>query len=99
MMNPFAPRTYGSLQRVTDRVYIFRNIVNSAVVLGDDAIAVIDTQVNDAAAARLVQAVQACAPQWAALKRDCALRVFQKSFPRAATRSPLREEFPHRSAI
>ena len=58
-MNPFAPRTYGSLQRVTDRVYIFRNIVNSTVVLGDDAIAVIDTQVNDAAAMRLVETVRA----------------------------------------
>jgi cyclase len=53
-MNPFAPRTYGSLHRVTDRVYIFRNIVNSAVVFGDDAIAVIDTQVNDASATRLL---------------------------------------------
>ena len=34
-MNPFAPRTYGSLERVTDRVYIFRNIVNSAVIIGE----------------------------------------------------------------
>ena len=46
-MNPFAPRTYGSLEQVTDRVYIFRNIVNSAVIMGDDAIAVVDTQVNE----------------------------------------------------
>jgi hypothetical protein len=38
-MNPYAPRTYGSLQRVTERVYIFRNIVNSAVILGDDVAA------------------------------------------------------------
>jgi glyoxylase-like metal-dependent hydrolase (beta-lactamase superfamily II) len=57
-MNPYAPRTYGSLQRITDRVYIFRNIVNSAVVLGDAAIAVIDTQVNAALAARLLQQVR-----------------------------------------
>ncbi len=50
--HPYAPRTYGSLQRVTERVYIFRNIVNSAVILGDEAIAVIDTQVNAALAQR-----------------------------------------------
>ena len=53
MNNPFAPRTYGSMQRVTDRVYLFRNIVNSTVVLGDNAIAVIDTQVNEPLATRL----------------------------------------------
>ncbi len=57
-MNPFAPRTYGSLERVTDRVYIFRNIVNSAVIIGDDAIAVVDTQVNEASAERLIQAIE-----------------------------------------
>ena len=57
-MNPFAPRTYGTLQRVTDRVYIFRNIVNSAVVVGDDAVAVIDTQVNETLAARLLRQVR-----------------------------------------
>ena len=57
-MNPFAPRTYGVLQRVTDRVYIFRNIVNSAIVFGDDAIAVIDTQVNDASASRLLHHIR-----------------------------------------
>lgn len=58
-MNPFAPRTYGSLQRVTDRVYIFRNIVNSAIVFGDDAIAVIDTQVNATSARRLLREIRA----------------------------------------
>lgn len=57
-MNPFAPRTYGSLQRVTDRVYIFRNIVNSTVVCGDDAIAVIDTQVNETLATRLLHSIR-----------------------------------------
>lgn len=56
-MNPFAPRTYGSLERVTDRVYIFRNIVNSAVIIGDDAIAVVDTQVNEVLAERLIRAI------------------------------------------
>ena len=58
-MNPFAPRTYGSLQRVTDRVYIYRNIVNSTVVMGDEAVAVIDTQVNETLAERLLQSLRA----------------------------------------
>lgn len=58
-MNPFAPRTYGSLQRVTDRVYIYRNIVNSTVVIGDDAMAVIDTQVNETLAERVLQSLRA----------------------------------------
>src|SRR5256884_9663888 len=54
-MNPFARRTYGVLERVTERVYLFRNIVNSVIVLGDEAVAVIDTQVNAPMAERLVQ--------------------------------------------
>jgi cyclase len=57
-MNPFARRTYGALERVTERVYLFRNIVNSVIVLGDEAIAVIDTQVNEPMAERLVQHVR-----------------------------------------
>ncbi len=58
MNNPFAPRTYGSMQRVTDRVYLFRSIVNSTVVLGDNAIAVIDTQVNEPLATRLLHSIR-----------------------------------------
>jgi glyoxylase-like metal-dependent hydrolase (beta-lactamase superfamily II) len=46
------------LHRVTDRVYIFRNIVNSAVVFGDEAIAVVDTQVNDALAGCLLAQIR-----------------------------------------
>lgn len=57
-MNPFARRTYGALERVTERVYLFRNIVNSVIVLGDEASAVIDTQVNEPMATRLVQQVR-----------------------------------------
>jgi glyoxylase-like metal-dependent hydrolase (beta-lactamase superfamily II) len=56
--NPFARRTYGVLEQITPRVYLFRNVVNSVIVLGDDACAVIDTQVNAPMAARLVQQVQ-----------------------------------------
>lgn len=57
-MQPFAPRTYGVLERVTPRVYLFRNVVNSVVVLGDDAVAVIDTQVNAPMARRLLGRVR-----------------------------------------
>ena len=55
---PFAPRTYGRLERITARVYLFRNVVNSVVVLGDDAVAVIDTQVNAPMARRLLTRVR-----------------------------------------
>jgi len=58
MTNLFAPRRYGALERVTARVYVFRNIVNSIIVLGDAATAVIDTQVNEPMATRLLQAVR-----------------------------------------
>ena len=54
----FAPRTYGRLEQVTPRVYLFRNVVNSVVVLGDDAAAVIDTQVNAPMARRLLTHVR-----------------------------------------
>ena len=55
---PFAPRTYGRLERVTSRVYLFRNVVNSVVVLGDNAVSVIDTQVNVPMARRLLATVR-----------------------------------------
>jgi glyoxylase-like metal-dependent hydrolase (beta-lactamase superfamily II) len=57
-MNPFARRTYGALERVTERVYLFRHVVNSVIVLGDEGTAVIDTQVNEPMAERLVQQVR-----------------------------------------
>ena len=53
--NPFAPRSYGELQKVTDRVYIFRNITNSSFVIGDDGVAVIDTQVSRPTAENLIR--------------------------------------------
>jgi glyoxylase-like metal-dependent hydrolase (beta-lactamase superfamily II) len=56
---PFAPRTYGRLERVTSRIYLFRNVVNSVVVLGDAAVAVLDTQVNAPMARRLLAHVRA----------------------------------------
>ncbi len=56
--NPFAPRQYGELVKVTDRVYLFRNIVNSSIILGDNGVAVIDTQVNQMMGKRLLKAIR-----------------------------------------
>lgn len=56
--NPFAPRKYGELKKVTGRVYIFRNITNSSFVVGDRSVAVIDTQVNLPTAQELLKAVR-----------------------------------------
>lgn len=44
--NPFVPRKYGELQKISERVYIFRNITNSSFVVGDKSVALIDSQVN-----------------------------------------------------
>jgi glyoxylase-like metal-dependent hydrolase (beta-lactamase superfamily II) len=57
--NPFAPRTYGQWEQLTPRVGLWRNIVNSTVFVGERGVAVIDTQVNQALAARLLAAIQA----------------------------------------
>ncbi len=51
--NPFAKRQYGQLEQINQHAYIFRNIVNSTVFVGEKGIAVIDTQVNLALARRL----------------------------------------------
>ena len=56
--NPYAPLQYGALERVTDNVYLFRNIVNSSIVIGDKGVAIIDTQVNQRMARRVLQAVR-----------------------------------------
>ena len=56
--NPYAPLQYGALERVTDNVYLFRNIVNSSIVIGDEGVAIIDTQVNQRMARRVLQAVR-----------------------------------------
>ena len=56
--NPFAPRQYGKLVKVTERVYLFRNIVNSSIIIGDNGVAVIDTQVNQMMARRLYNAIR-----------------------------------------
>ncbi|MEZ0228393.1 MAG: MBL fold metallo-hydrolase, partial [Planctomycetota bacterium] len=58
MENPFGPRTYGKLEPVSSRVFCFRNIVNSALVVGDKGGAIIDTQVNRASARRVLAAAR-----------------------------------------
>lgn len=54
----FPPREYGSLERISDRVFIFRNITNSSFVIGDRSVAVIDTQVNHPSALRLLKCIR-----------------------------------------
>ncbi len=56
--NPFAPRVYGELKKVTGCVYIVRNITNSSFVIGDRSVAVIDTQVNFPSAEQLLKLVR-----------------------------------------
>ena len=46
------------LVKVTERVYLFRNIVNSSIIIGDKGVAVIDTQVNYKMAQRLLEAIR-----------------------------------------
>ena len=58
MENPYAPRQYGELVKVTERVYLFRNVVNSTLIIGERGVAVIDTQVNPVMARRLLSAVR-----------------------------------------
>ncbi len=57
-MNPFAPRKYGTLHQVTDRVYIYRNITNSSFVIGEHGVAVIDTQVNFPTAVQVLKSIR-----------------------------------------
>ena len=56
--NPYAPLQYGSLEKITENVYLFRNIVNSSIVIGDRGVAIVDTQVNRRMACRVLQAVR-----------------------------------------
>src|SRR5438874_2156805 len=58
MENPFGPRTYGKLEGVSPRVWLFRNVVNSSIVVGERGAAIVDTQVNRAMARRLLAAAR-----------------------------------------
>ena len=55
--NPFARREPGHLERLTERTWIWRGIVNSTVFVGDRGVAVVDTQVNHGLARRLRDAI------------------------------------------
>jgi cyclase len=52
--NPFAPRTYGSFEPLSERAGIWRNIVNTTVFIGERGLAIVDTQVNHALARRVL---------------------------------------------
>ncbi|HTL70836.1 MAG TPA: MBL fold metallo-hydrolase [Candidatus Eisenbacteria bacterium] len=56
--NPFAPRRYGELQKITERAYLMRNITNSTFLVGDESVAVIDTQVNRPTAQQLLDFIR-----------------------------------------
>lgn len=56
--NPYAPLQYGTLEKITENVYLFRNMVNSSIVIGDKGVAIIDTQVNRRMASRVFQSVR-----------------------------------------
>lgn len=58
MPNPFGKLRYGSFQQLTPSCYIFRNIVNSGVVITADGVAVVDTQINEPMARRLLAAIR-----------------------------------------
>jgi cyclase len=58
-VNPFRAQVPGAFSELAPGVHLWRSIVNSTVVVGRDAIAVIDTQVNRAAAGRLLAAIRA----------------------------------------
>ena len=56
--NPFARIQYGKLIQISDHVYIFRNTVNSGVIVSEDGVAVVDTQISEPMAHRLIRAIR-----------------------------------------
>lgn len=58
MPNPFGKLQYGSFHQLTPSCYIFRNIVNSGVVITEAGVAVVDTQINEPMARRLLAAIR-----------------------------------------
>ncbi|MBI3609082.1 MAG: MBL fold metallo-hydrolase [Nitrospirae bacterium] len=58
MQNPFGKLQYGSLKKVTARCYLFRNVVNSGIIVTDEGVAVVDTQINAPMARRMLAAIR-----------------------------------------
>jgi len=58
MQNPFGKLQYGSLKKVTERCYMFRNVVNSGIIVTDEGVAVVDTQINAPMARRMLRAIR-----------------------------------------
>jgi glyoxylase-like metal-dependent hydrolase (beta-lactamase superfamily II) len=58
MQNPFGKLQYGSLKKVTDRCYLFRNVVNSGIVVTQEGVVVVDTQINAPMARRMLAAIR-----------------------------------------
>ena len=56
--NPFGKLKYGSLNQVTKHCYMFRNVVNSGVIVTEEGVAVVDTQINAPMARRLLRAIR-----------------------------------------
>jgi cyclase len=55
--NPFARRPRGQLEALSERAFLWRNVVNSTVFVGERGLAVVDTQVNPGLARALLAAL------------------------------------------
>jgi cyclase len=58
IQNPFGKLQYGSLKKVTDCCYMFRNVVNSGIVISNEGVVVVDTQINAPMARRMLTAIR-----------------------------------------
>jgi len=56
--NPFGKLQYGRLIKVTEHCYFFRNVVNTGIIITDEGVAVVDTQINAPMAKRLITAIR-----------------------------------------
>lgn len=57
-VNPFGRIQYGKLIQISPHGYMFRNTVNSGVIVTEDGAAVVDTQISEAMAHRLIRAIR-----------------------------------------
>lgn len=62
MQNPFGKLRYGSLKKVTEHCYMFRNVVNSGIIVTDEGVVVVDTQINVPMARRMLKAIRTITP-------------------------------------